>query len=214
MSGARGKEEAMEEEFDLDLSGSGADGSVRVNSRVHVSAADLSRLLGVETADIARLARQGVVEKSERRGDYVLEPSVRGFVDYLRAKASAKPRDRLDTIKAERERAELEQLLGTLVLRDDAARCFSDAVTTARRYLEGVGARLAPVLSEKTNAHEIHELIDDEIRTALESLAASVGTDGAGDPARAGSPGECGEPPPGDAAGLPPATPPDGERVG
>ena len=197
----------MEEEFDLDLRGSGADGSVRVNSRVHVSAADLSRLLGVETADVARLARQGVVEKSERRGDYVLEPSVRGFIAYLRAKASTKPRDRLDTIKAERERAELEQLLGTLVLRDDAARCFSDAVTTARRYLEGVGARLAPVLSEKTNAHEIHELIDDEIRTALESLAASVGTDGADVPARAGSPGECGEPPSGDAAGLPPDPP-------
>lgn len=201
----------MDEEFDLDLRGSGADGSVKVNGRVHVSAADLSRLLGIETADIARLARQRVVERTDHRGDYVLEPSVRGFIDYLRAKASAKPRDRLDIIKAERERAELEQLLGTLVLRDDAARCFSDAVTTARRYLESIGARLAPVLSEKTNAHEIRTLIDDEIRTALDALAASSGIDAT---APADAQRERLQPPPPDAERLPPDPPPLGERLG
>lgn len=188
-------------EEELGLTGSGADGSVAVNSRVRVCAADLARMLGIETADVARLERHGVMERSAR-GEYVLESSVRGYTDYIRGKMRDKPKDRLDTVKAEREQAELEQLLGTLIRKDDALLKISSVITSARRVLESVGVRLAPILSEKTDIYEIRNLIDHEIFNALETIAdaridADAGTDTEGEP---------GVVPAGDAGTLPSAT--------
>ncbi len=170
---------------ELGLTGSGADGSVAVNSRVRVSASDLARMLGIETADVARLERHGVMQR-ESRGEYVLESSVRGYTDYIRGKTRDKPKDRLDTVKAEREQAELEQLLGTLIRKDDALLKIASVITASRRVLESVGARLAPILSEKTDVYEIRNLIDHEIFNALETIAdarieADAGTDSDGE---------------------------------
>lgn len=174
------------EQGELGIVGAGADGSVAVNAGVRVSAADLARMLGIETADVARLERHGVMQRVAR-GEYVLESSVRGYVNYLRSKNADKPKDRLDTIKAEREQAELELLLGTLIRRDDALLKIGTVITAARRALESVGVRLAPILAEKTDIHEIRNLIDHEIFDALETIAdanidADAGTDSAGEP--------------------------------
>lgn len=187
---------------ELGLTGEGADGSVAVNARVRVSAADLARMCGIETADVARLERHGVMRRTGR-GEYELEASVRGYTSHLRAKLSEKPKDQLDLVKTETAKVELEQLLGTLIRRDDALLRIAAVVTEARRVLESVGVSLAPTLSEKTDVHEIRKLIDHEIFNALEIIADAkldpdAGTDPEGEPERLPAP---------DAGELPPDTP-------
>lgn len=57
-------------------------------------------------------------------------------------------------------------------------------ITAARRVLESVGVRLAPIIAEKTDIHEIRNLIDHEIFNALETIAdAKIDTDAGTDPA-------------------------------
>lgn len=194
---------------ELELRGNGVDGAVTVNSGVRVSAADLARLLGVETAEVARLERRGVTCRTAR-GEYVLESSVRGYTAYLREKLGEKPKDQLDLVKAETAKIELELLLGTLIRKDDALLKICAVVTEARRVLESVGVRLAPVLAEKSDVREIRNLIDHEILNALEIIAdakidADAGPDSDGEPSGLSPRG---------AALLPPDTPAFGERVG
>lgn len=92
--------------------------------------------------------------------------------------------------------------MGTLIRKDDALLKISSVITSARRVLESVGVRLAPILSEKTDIYEIRNLIDHEIFNALETIAdaridADAGTDTEGEP---------GVVPAGDAGTLPSAT--------
>ncbi|MBP3301970.1 MAG: hypothetical protein J6L64_02395 [Opitutales bacterium] len=199
----------MDEQGDFGFFGSGVDGSVAVNANVRVSAADLARMLGIETADVARLERHGITQRTGR-GEYVLESSVRGYADYLRGKISEKPKDQLDLVKTETAKVELEQLLGTLIRKEDALMKIAAVITAARRVLESVGVRLAPIIAEKTDIHEIRNLIDHEIFNALETIAdakidADAGTAPAGEPDSI-SPGNTGT--------LSPDTPSFGQRLG
>ena len=55
------------------------------NDPVEVTAASLCRLLGVTRNTLSDLAKRGIVVKGEKRGSYLLQPSVTQYCQYLRA---------------------------------------------------------------------------------------------------------------------------------
>ena len=52
---------------------------------VEVTAASLCRLLGITPNTLSDLAKRGIVVKGEKRGSYLLQPSVTQYCQYLRA---------------------------------------------------------------------------------------------------------------------------------
>jgi phage terminase Nu1 subunit (DNA packaging protein) len=51
---------------------------------VEVTAASLCRLLGVTRNTLSDLSKRGIVVKGEKRGSYLLQPSVTGYCQHLR----------------------------------------------------------------------------------------------------------------------------------
>ena len=52
---------------------------------VEVTAASLCRLLGITPNTLSDLSKRGIVVKGEKRGSYLLQPSVTQYCQYLRA---------------------------------------------------------------------------------------------------------------------------------
>jgi len=52
-----------------------------------ISSGRLQKLLGIKSASLSTLAAEGVVVRGEKRGSYLLEPSMRGYIGRLQAAA-------------------------------------------------------------------------------------------------------------------------------
>jgi DNA-binding IclR family transcriptional regulator len=72
---------------------------------VETTAADLCRLLGVPRKTLSDLAKRGILVKGEKRGSYLLQPSVTGYCQHLRAHATL--RDDQDVVVTQAYPAQL-----------------------------------------------------------------------------------------------------------
>jgi hypothetical protein len=55
---------------------------------IKLSTAELAHLFGTTPKTIARLGKRGIIEKGEKRGTWLLQPSVSGYVKHLREEAA------------------------------------------------------------------------------------------------------------------------------
>jgi hypothetical protein len=55
-----------------------------------IMTANLARLFDVTPKTIAALGKHGIIEKGEKRGMWLLQPSVSGYVKHLREEAAAR----------------------------------------------------------------------------------------------------------------------------
>jgi hypothetical protein len=78
---------------------------------------------------------------------------------------------------AEATRAELLLLkdLGLLVSRDELDAEFEPLFTTVRESLLAIPDRLAPVVAAEADEHQVHRMIDAEIRATLNEIADRAG---------------------------------------
>jgi hypothetical protein len=55
-----------------------------------VTTGELCRSLGVSRETLSKFAKRGVIEKGSKRGTWMLQPSVSGYVRHLREEAAAR----------------------------------------------------------------------------------------------------------------------------
>jgi excisionase family DNA binding protein len=76
-----------------------------------------------------------------------------------------------EVYRAERERLRLLQEKGELVVASDVKKEVTTLMRTVRDNMMSIPDRVASQLAALTDIHEVHHLLDDEIRTALRMLA-------------------------------------------
>lgn len=75
-----------------------------------------------------------------------------------------------ETYKARRAKLEFEQLAGKLVNAEDVRRRWFTAGRRVRDSIMTVADRVAPIVTGMNDSSEVHRIIANELRTALEEL--------------------------------------------
>jgi phage terminase Nu1 subunit (DNA packaging protein) len=140
-----------------------------------ISSGRLQKLLGINSAALSELAREGVVQRAERRGYYVLETSVRGYIGRLQAAARGKggedaqeARARFAAAQTALTEAKARQLSGELVEASEVEvfwkgklRAFRNRVLSVPARVRDLNARQNVVLTQELCAC-LNELADDK----------------------------------------------------
>ena len=148
-----------------------------------VTKTEYAKLHGWHPSHVSRLVRQGRVvvtddgkidvEQSDALVDATTDPAV-NRVSSTQSYAEAKARR--EHYMAELARLDVEKANGKLVEAEQVKRQVYDLFRIVRDQLEQLPARLAPQLSPDAAAqHEMHEMLDAEVRAVLEELCERIG---------------------------------------
>jgi phage terminase Nu1 subunit (DNA packaging protein) len=141
-----------------------------------VSSATLCRLLGVSRVTLADLARRGIIERSSKRGTWLLQPSVSGYVRHLLEEAAARggeeaaqARARLGQAQADLVEAKAGQLRGELVETDAVEKLWTSKLRTFRNRILNIPGRVQYLSARQT------VVLQQELRAALDKIADEAG---------------------------------------
>lgn len=153
-----------------------------------VTQAECAQRLGVTQSLISRYVRDGKLSKlpNGRLDPERAARELQQAVDPLKVpgrktgrKTEPQPasslyasQERRARALADKEELELAEMRGRLVDREEALRALTTLSRQTRDRIMGISARVASRLATMTNAAEIRGMLDDELRVALEELAA------------------------------------------
>jgi len=135
-----------------------------------ISSAKLQRLLNINSAALSTLAAEGVVVRAEKRGTYVLEPSVRGYIARLQVAArgrggedAATARARLGAAQATLAEVKARQLSGELVEVAEVEAKWSATCRAIRSRVLAVADRMRdlPARQQVKLARELREALTE-----------------------------------------------------
>lgn len=152
-------------------------------SSVTVSAQRMGDILGVGDRMVRYLAEEGILKRNSH-GKYLLVASVKNYILTLKVSkptsAEADPDDGSLSWEGEKAKHEklkrqitdlkLQVLKGHLHKSEDVERVVNDMLAKFKSKLEAMPSKLARKLEKKTKT-QILEILQDEIRSALEELS-------------------------------------------
>lgn len=147
-----------------------------------VPGALLAELLDLTPRRIQQLAKEGHVKRASRTGRYLLGPSVRSYVQFLRRKIAAREgpeedltRDRIRIQRAKAESAELDlaQRKGELVPGDQIEGALVALHSGIRTRLMAVPAKVAPIVHAAQTTAEAESIIRKHQEEALQEIASA-----------------------------------------
>lgn len=150
---------------------------------VTVSAQRMGDILGVGDRMVRYLAEEGILKRNSH-GKYLLVASVKNYILTLKVSkptsAEADPDDGSLSWEGEKAKHEklkrqitdlkLQVLKGHLHKSEDVERVVNDMLAKFKSKLEAMPSKLARKLEKKTKT-QILEILQDEIRSALEELS-------------------------------------------
>ena len=152
-------------------------------SSVTVSAQRMGDILGVGDRMVRYLAEEGVLKRNSH-GKYLLVASVKNYILTLKISkpTSAETEKNEEPLSWEDEKAKheklkrqitdlkLQVLKGQLHKSEDVERVVNDMLAKFKSKMEAMPAKLARKLEKKSKT-QILEILQDEIRSALEELS-------------------------------------------
>lgn len=155
----------------------------RQQSTAFCSARQLPEIVGVTQRQIERLTASRVlkVTRGKLRNRYRLADSVQRFLNYqcdvVREKSASNndeyeiARTRRMTAAAESAELDLQLKKGKLHRQDDIEFCLTQMLTAFRQRTLAIPSRVMHRLLGLTNARQANQIVDDEIRLALNELS-------------------------------------------
>lgn len=143
-----------------------------------VSTTTLAEMLGFSPQYTAELVKEGVLVKTGR-GRFVIRDSVRNFVSKLKGERKAGgangggyEADKARKMKADADLAEIEvaKAAGKLIEERTQGRTWANAIVTTKSKLLALAPRLGPQTVIAASAKDATDLIEREMRSALEEL--------------------------------------------
>ena len=148
----------------------------------------MAKLFELDPRRVQQLAKEGILPAaSQRPYKFVLLPTVKAYIRYLRDRANGKEAKTADTVKAEADklRAEadlkqskakiaelqLKELEGKMHRSEDVEAMTNDLVYTARSMIMALPGRLAMDVVQAGSANEASALIRTECYKILDELA-------------------------------------------
>jgi len=136
----------------------------------------LAKLFDTTPKTVPDLGKRGIIEKGEKRGTWLLQPSVAGYVRHLRAEAAgrggeegATARARLGEAQADLATTRAAKLRGELVETDAVEKLWTSKLRAFRNRVLSVPGRVRD-LSAGQNVS-----LTQELRAALTELADDKG---------------------------------------
>jgi phage terminase Nu1 subunit (DNA packaging protein) len=143
---------------------------------IKLSTAELAHLFGTTPKTIAHLGKRGIIEKGEKRGTWLLQPSVSGYAKHLREQAAARGgeeavqgRARLGQAQAALVEAKAAQLRSELIETDAVEKLWTSKLRAFRNRILGIPGRVQYLSARQTVA------LQQELRAALDELANDKG---------------------------------------
>lgn len=141
----------------------------------------IAKLLKITPRRLHQLVQEGVIPKRER-GRYELVPVVHAYIEYLRDRAinaDASNMDDAHKIRLVRARADIaemeaDRLREELIPQTEIEQTWGGLVTTVRRRLLTISTRAAPLCASENETPKCKEIIDAQIRDALEEISSAA----------------------------------------
>lgn len=144
----------------------------------YISSPALAELLGC-SPDMVRKYVNDFGMPRQGKGKYLLGECVQWYINRLRLRADGAEtsdiaEEKLKLVRAQRHRVELEnkKRRGELLDAELVATVLNQSASVYASQLDGMGARLAALLSGMTDPGEIQRVLFDECRSIRESAAA------------------------------------------
>jgi phage terminase Nu1 subunit (DNA packaging protein) len=141
-----------------------------------VTTSELAAIFGVTPRRVSQMVDEGLPRLP--KGGHDLADACRWYCARLKNQAAstrgelAQGRARLATAKASREELELAARRGELIDAEAARMAVSNTTRRARDVLLAVPDRIAPLVVERTDTHEVHRILSDEVRRVCSEIAA------------------------------------------
>jgi phage terminase Nu1 subunit (DNA packaging protein) len=139
---------------------------------------DFADLVGLSEARVSQLAADGVLVRGDTFRAWLL-----AYCERLRDQAAGRLGSTPDGLDLVQERAmlarhqggiaqmKLAELRGELIRVEAVRAVWASRIVSTRDALLQIPSRLAPVLAAETNLATVTQLLDDELRQALEQLS-------------------------------------------
>ena len=136
-----------------------------------VKSKELAGILGVTQRRVNQLAKDKVFERNG--GCFDLAQSVQAYVTYTAAENDELRQEKTLHERAKRRKAEFElaRLENRLHDAADVEQCLIGMLVTFRNRILSIPQKLAPQLLGLKNISEIYDLINEELRNALQELS-------------------------------------------
>jgi phage terminase Nu1 subunit (DNA packaging protein) len=144
---------------------------VRKDANATVTTNQLGRLFGVTPKVIAKLAKRKIIEKSEKRGSWLLQPSVTAYCEHLRVDAAvrggqaAEARAKLSEAQAELANTRAAKMRGELVDASDVEKLWISKLRALRNRILGIPSKVQYLSARQT------VVLTQELRDVLDELA-------------------------------------------
>lgn len=146
-----------------------------------LSVSEIAQILMIGVRRIQQLAKEGVIPKT-KNGRYELVPAVQGYIRYLQERSTSTDRapadyreekTRLTKVQAEIAEIELAQKRGELASISDFEKATEAVMRTIRTNMMNIPQRAVTRLLGETDETTFKDVLQDEIRQALETTAGS-----------------------------------------
>lgn len=141
----------------------------------------ISKILDVSTVHVQRLAKDGIIPKSEH-GKYPLVPCVVAYIRYLRNQnvggirggdVDDYQKERARNMKATAALTELKlaQTKGELIPAIDVENAWASVCSMIKTDLLSWPSRVTPLLTSQPEQHVIRSILEDAVNALLESMS-------------------------------------------
>lgn len=141
------------------------------------STSDLAGAFGRTPRRITQLVKEGVLPKPQN-GQYDAVKTVKAFVKYLEIRVSntslEAERTRLTKLKADRAQHDLAVVKGQYLPVDEVKVAAFNKGRTVRDGLLNIPNRVSSVLAAESDPLKVSQVLEKEIRQALEELSGSA----------------------------------------
>ena len=150
-------------------------------SGLTVSASVLGELLGVSDRRVRQLASEGIFKRAAK-GRYLLPESIKTYISMLKMESDINSSGESNEIDLEKEKAiherikrqqseiKLALMKGEVHKSDDVEDVMMDMLASFRSKMISLPSKLAPMLTNKSAATEVREILTREVLEALMEL--------------------------------------------
>jgi phage terminase Nu1 subunit (DNA packaging protein) len=138
--------------------------------------AELCNLFGASRETLSNLAKRSIIVRGTKRGTWLLQPSVSGYVKHLREEAAARggedaaaARARLGQAQADLATVKARKLAGELVEASEVEALWRSKLKAFRNRITNIPGRVQNLSARQT------AVLQQELRAALEELADDKG---------------------------------------
>ena len=142
------------------------------------NAQHIATILDISERRVRQLRDEGVIEE-QRRGYYLLKPTIQAYLRYLRSQIADRDvtsdynTERARLVRAKRERQELDLELA----RSDShssevvEHIVTDMIARFKARMLSIPSKISPTLCGMSDVNDINDLLSGNIREALEELS-------------------------------------------